>query len=135
MSTKTRISRFIGRSRTESVFLRSEFESFGSPSRVTRAIQDLISEGKIVRIGSGVYCVTNKVIGTDSPILDLPLEDATEKAMVKLGIQFQPSKAIRDFNEGKTNQVPMRIAYEAKNRRVARKFSLRQKEIFVESNK
>jgi hypothetical protein len=102
---------------------------------VTRAIQDLISEGKIVRIGSGVYCVTNKVKGADSPILDLPLEDATEKAMVKLGIQFQPSKAIRDFNEGKTNQVPMRIAYEAKNRRVARKFSLRQKEIFVESNK
>ncbi len=115
--------------------MRSEFEPFGSPSRVTRAIQDLISEGKIIRIGAGVYCVTKKGVGSESPILNMPLEEAAEKAMVKLGIQFQASKAIRDFNEGKTNQVPMRIAYEAKNRRVSRKFSLKQKEIFVESNK
>lgn len=135
MSTKTRISKYIGRSSDELVFLRADFERFGSRSRVTRAIQELISQGKIVRIGAGVYCAAEKTSDTDLPKLKIPLEEATERAMVKLGIQTQPSKPIRDFNEGKTNQVPMRVAYEATNRRVSRKFSLGQKEILVESTK
>lgn len=135
MSTKTRISRYIGRSASESVFLRSDFEGFGSTSRVTRAIQELISQGKIMRIGAGVYCTTNKANDSDVPGLNIPLEKAAEQALKKLGIQAQPSKAIRDFNEGRTNQVPMRIAYEATNRRVKRKFSVGQKDIFVDSDK
>ena len=54
LSTQTRIARSIGRSRRD-VFLRADFANLGSPSRVTRAITELIKKGKLVRLGYGVY--------------------------------------------------------------------------------
>jgi len=53
ISTKTRIARSLGISKKKTVFLRPDFESFGTSTRVTRALQELITEGRIIRVGTG----------------------------------------------------------------------------------
>lgn len=54
MNLKNRIKRSISASKNE-VFLRKEFDRFGSYRQVSRVLNDLATEGRIVRSGYGVY--------------------------------------------------------------------------------
>jgi len=55
MQTKDRILRSIRNRPTENAFLRREFDRFGSPATVTRALRVLMREGRLVRVSKGVY--------------------------------------------------------------------------------
>ena len=41
--------------RNDGVFLRAEFDRFGSPAQVGRALSQLTRDGAMVRLGLGVY--------------------------------------------------------------------------------
>ncbi len=51
---KQRLLRSIA-ARSGEVVLRRDLAPFGSPAQVSRALNQLVAEGKLVRIGLGVY--------------------------------------------------------------------------------
>ena len=54
MIVKDRIQRSISRSKANA-FVRADFTGFGSPSQVSRALRQLVSEGRIVKIGTAAW--------------------------------------------------------------------------------
>lgn len=132
-STKTRMAQSIARSPRD-IFLRNELAEFGTPSRVTRGINELIREGKIMRLGYGVYAKTEPSILTGTPIPRKMLESLAFEAFNSLRIPIELGKARADYTGGKTNQIPMSVAISTGKRRVIRKLRLGNREVIYEKH-
>ncbi len=131
LSAKTRIARSIGRSKRD-VFLRADFADLGSPSRVTRALSELINERKLVRLGYGVYAKTIPSVVTGNPIPRKVLESLAVEAFDALGIPINLGIARSTYAAGNTNQVPMSVTISTGSRRVSRKLKLGNREVIYE---
>lgn len=131
LSTQTRIARSIGRSKRD-VFLRADFAGLGSPSRVTRAISELIKKGKLVRLGYGVYAKAIPSAVTGNPIPRKLLESLVVEALESLGIPAELGTARSAYATGSTGQVPMSVTVSTGSRRVSRKLKLGNREVKYE---
>lgn len=131
ISTKTRLSRSIGRSKNKAVFLRNDFQELGSPSRVTRAINELISEGKLIRLGYGVYAKARPSVLTGKPVPELSLSELAQEALIALGAEPRPGSAQKRYDEGKTTQIPMSISFGVA-KRINRALTLGNQEVTYE---
>lgn len=135
ISTKTRIARSLGVSRKKTVFLRSDFESFGSSTRVTRALQELITEGRVIRVGRGIYVKARRSSVTGNPVPLEPLETVARKALVALGVDAQLGSAAKAYVGGLTQDVPMEIAIDVGASRVSRRIAFGGREVRFERNR
>jgi hypothetical protein len=122
MQTKDRILRSIRNRKTEKAFLRREFDRFGSPATVTRALQVLLQEGSLVRVGKGVYATAtiSRLSGRVVPA-SLP-EEYVPVALRKLGVTVRPGRDVSAYNQGETTQLPMGLVYNTGRRQINRKF-------------
>jgi len=135
LSTRTRIARSLGISKRKTVFLRSDFESFGTSTRVTRALQDLIAEGRIIRVGRGVYVKARPSSVTGNPVPVEPLEVVAYKAMEALGVDVQWGSAQRAYVGGLTQDVPMNLSVDVGSSRVSRRIAFGGREVKLERNR
>lgn len=135
VSTKTRISRSLGMSKRKTVFLRSDFEPFGTSTRVTRALQELIAEGRIIRVGRGIYVKARPSSVTGNPVPVEPLETVAHKALAALGVDVQLGSNARDYVRGRTQDVPMTVAVDVGSSRVSRRIEFGGREVKLERNK
>ncbi len=122
MNIKQRIKRSVV-NRNDRVFLRAEFDRFGSPAQVGRALSELTREGAIVRLGLGVYAKAKASALTGEPIPARPLEVLAPEALKKLGIAVLPSRL---------TQVPSGIVLNTGKRRIARRLSFNGKAVQYE---
>src|SRR5713226_3329694 len=87
---RERIETRIARKRGEDVFLPREFADLGGEDQVLRALRGLTREGRLVRLGYGVYAraITSKLSG--KPILYSAngLASAARQALNKLGVRW-----------------------------------------------
>jgi hypothetical protein len=115
---RERIEARIARKRGEDVFLPREFADLGGEDQVLRALRSLTREGRLVRLGYGVYgrAITSRLSG--KPILYSPngLGGAARQALTKLGVEWEPTEAERAYNEGRSTQVPVNPAVRVKGR-------------------
>lgn len=135
ISTKTRIARSLGISKNKTVFLRSDFDSFGTSTRVTRALQELIAEGRIIRVGRGIYVKARPSSVTGNPVPVEPLETVAHKAFAALGVDVQLGSAQRAYVSGLTQDVPMNIAVDVGSSRVSRRIAFEGREVKLERNR
>lgn len=135
ISTKTRIARSLGISKKKSVFLRSDFESFGTSTRVTRALQELIAEGRIIRAGRGIYVKARPSSVTGNPVPLETLETVAHTALAALGVNVQLGSAARAYVAGITQDVPMTIAVDVGSSRVSRRIALGGREVKFEKSR
>lgn len=135
ISTKTRIARSLGISKKKTVFLRSDFESFGTSTRVTRALQDLITEGRIIRAGRGIYVKARPSTVTGNPVSVENLETVAHTALAALGVDVQLGSAAKAYLEGLTQDVPMTIAVDVGSSRVSRRIALGGREVKLEKSR
>ena len=135
LSTRTRIARSLGISKRKTVFLRSDFESFGTSTRVTRALQDLLAEGRIIRVGRGVYVKARPSSVTGNPVPVEPLEVVAYKAMEALGVDVQWGSAKRAYVGGLTQDVPMNLSVDVGSSRVSRRIAFGGREVKLERNR
>jgi len=135
VSTKTRISRSLGLSKRKTVFLRSDFEPFGTSTRVTRALQELIAEGRIIRVGRGIYVKARPSSITGNPVPVEPLETVAQKALAALGVDVQLGSDARAYVGGLTQDVPMTVAVDVGSSRVSRRIEFGGREVKLERNK
>ncbi|WP_218511960.1 S-adenosylhomocysteine hydrolase [Variovorax sp. dw_308] len=103
------------------VFLRLDFRGFGSDSQVGRALNDLVGRGVIVRYGVGVYARAKPSVLSGRPIPVRPLEVLAPQALARLGVEVSPSRLVREYNAGRTTQVPSVLYLGIGSRRITRK--------------
>ncbi|MDB5931339.1 MAG: hypothetical protein JWR60_3046 [Polaromonas sp.] len=116
----------------DGVFVRAEFERFGSPAQVGRALRQLTQDGALVRLGVGVYAKAKPSVLSGRPIPARPLEVLAPEALKKLGIPVMPSRLAQDYNAGRSTQLPSGIVLNTGKRRIARRLSFNGKAVQYE---
>ncbi len=88
------------------VFLREDFADLGGYDQVGRILRELARTEKIIKIGYGLYAKAKKSFITGETIPVAPLPTLAKAALERLGVEVAPSTWERDYNAGKTTQVP-----------------------------
>ena len=88
------------------VFVREDFEDLGGYDQIGRVLRELAREGKLVKIGYGLYAKTKKSALTGAVIPAAPLPALAKEALERLKVEFAPSTLELEYNAGRTTQVP-----------------------------
>jgi hypothetical protein len=105
---KEKIEERMSRKPGDAVFLTREFAHLGGEHQVLRALRGLVREGRLVRLGYGVYGRAVKSGLSGKPMLYSPngFFGAAREALDKLGVEWEPTEAERAYKEGRSTQVP-----------------------------
>jgi hypothetical protein len=129
---RERIGERIARKRDD-VFLTREFRDLGGEDQVLRALRGLVQEGRLVRLGYGVYGRAEASRLTGEPMLAARggFISAARQALDKLGVPWEPTEFQQAYNEGRSTQVPVNPAVRVKNR-FARRLKYQDTELRLE---
>jgi hypothetical protein len=101
---ETQLLKRIDRKRGD-VFLRADFDDIGGYDQVGRTLGKLVKEGKLLKIGHGLYSRAIKSPFDDTLIPPNGLATLRE-ALKRVGVETLPSRSMQDYNAGRTTQVP-----------------------------
>ena len=119
--------------RRDDAFLTREFTDFGGERQVLRALRELTDEGKLIRLGYGVYGRAEVSTITKQPMLAGDGFNAVARhALDKLKVRWEPPTAERDYNEGRSTQVPMNPMVRLRGDRFSRKLRYKTMELTFE---
>ena len=120
--------------RRGAVFLTREFRDLGGEDQVLRALRELVREKRLLRLGYGVYgrAFVSRLSG--APVLDSPngFAGAAREALTKLRVEWEPTAAERDYNEGRSTQVPVNAVVRVVKSRITRKIQHQGNELVME---
>ena len=101
---ETRLLKSIDRKRGD-VFLRSDFRDLGGYDQVGRVLRDLVRKGLLLKVSHGLYTRAVKSPFSDNPVPPKGLTTLKE-ALKRVGVQVVQTRLERDYNAGRTTQVP-----------------------------
>lgn len=104
-SIADRIAQRIARSK-RNVFLRADFASFGSYDAVGRALRQAADAGKLVQIGYGLYARAERSPFSGKPAPVVGIKRLATEALDRLGKTVTVSSQSKDYNSGRSTQVP-----------------------------
>jgi hypothetical protein len=116
-----------------SVLLRKDFNDLGSYRQISRGLNKLIGQKKIVKIGAGVYAKAYFSQYTDVPIVKGGVDVVLRDALKRLGVAYEPGTMEMEYNAGRSTQVPVRNIVRLKNR-CRRRIGYRNSQLFFEKN-
>jgi hypothetical protein len=114
------------------VVLRKDMMRFGSSARVDAALSFMVSSGRLAKVGAGIYAKTalledgKRVVGADAWSVFF-------EALKKLDLDFEVHPVVRQWLDGETEQVPVRLIVKTK-KRVSRKMSVGPSNLYYVSN-
>src|SRR5271154_4598322 len=119
--------------RRDDVFLPREFRDLGGEDQVLRVLRGMVRDGKLVRLGYGVYGRAETSGLSGEPILAARggFIGAARQALDKLGVAWEPTEFEKAYNEGRSTQVPINPAVRVKGR-FARRLSYQDAELKLE---
>jgi hypothetical protein len=134
MKIENSIALFIERQQ-DVVILRSELANMGSPAQVGRVLSKFVRTGMLVRVSIGIYARTrpNRFTGRLAPAATF--EAIAAEVFRKLGIDVTPSVVARDYNAGKSTQIPMAPIVNTGRRRISRKIQVGSRAVIYERTK
>src|SRR5258708_22620894 len=93
----------------DAVFLPREFVDLGGEDQILRALRELVREGRLIRLGYGVYARAERSKLTGQPILAVPdgFVGASRAALNKLGVKPEPTEWQRAHKQGRSTQRPV----------------------------
>lgn len=119
---KQRILDYLSARPDENAFIRSEFNALSkSRSGVDKAIRALVAEGLLVRGGYGVLVRGKVGTLTGAVIPAVPVDQFSREVLRKLGVSYGPNSALRAYNDDRSTQLPVWLAYEIGGSRIVRK--------------
>ena len=89
------------------IVLRSDFEQMGSQSQISRIFSDFVNEGRLLRLGHGVFAKARISSLSGKQVPREPLEVLAEETLRRLHIDAQPGQAQRDYAYAKSTHVPV----------------------------
>ena len=104
--------------------MRADFEKMGSQSQISRALKDLTDEGRIVRLGYGVYAKSRPGVISGKPVPRVTVPELAQEALIKMGVKPRLGSAQAAYAEGRTNQVPVLTTFNTGNKRISRKLTV-----------
>jgi len=115
---REKIEKHIARKTGDVVFLPREFSRLGGQDQVLRVLRDLTREGRLVRLGYGVYgrAVVSRLSGKAVLYSSTGFIGAARQALDKLGVEWEPTESERAYNEGRSTQVPVNPVVRVKGR-------------------
>ena len=83
-----------------------------------RALRGLVRDGRLVRLGYGVYgrAVVSRLSGKPLLLNPTGLRGAAREALTKLGVKWEPTESERAYNEGRSTQIPVNPVLRVKGR-------------------
>jgi len=113
-----KIEERIARKANEDVFLPREFYKLGGQDQVLRALRELVRDGRLVRLGYGVYAraIVSRLSGEPLLYARNGLSGAARQALDKLGVAWEPTESERAYNEGRSPQIPLNPVLRVKGR-------------------
>ena len=116
--------------RRDDAFLTREFRDLGGERQVLRALRELTEEGRLIRLGYGVYGRAEISPLTKQPILaGEGFGPISRQVLNKLGVPWEPTQAERAYNEGRSTQVPMTPLVRLRGSRFSRKLRYKTMEL------
>lgn len=99
----------IARKRGDDVFFPWEFRDLGGEDQVLRALRILMRRKRLVRLGYGVYgrAIVSRLSGAPILYSRNGFAGAARQALTKLGVEWEPTDAERDYNAGRSTQLPL----------------------------
>ena len=76
-----------------SAILRKDFDGLGSYRQISRAINKLIEEKKLVKIGTGIYAKAYLSKYSSTPLIKNGTDVTLRAALKRLGVAFEPGTA------------------------------------------
>ncbi|PUZ30070.1 hypothetical protein GA0116948_10164 [Chitinophaga costaii] len=101
----TRVTERIARKRAK-VLIREDFTDLGGYDQVGRILQALVRDGKLIKIGYGLYAKTRISTLNGSTVPAAPLPTLAKEALKRLGVSITPTRAEIDYQQGRSTQVP-----------------------------
>jgi hypothetical protein len=98
------------------VFLRPDFNDLGGYGR---GLRGLVQQGRLVRVGQGLYARARPSLTGGEPVPVGGLQ-TLKQALLRVGVETLPSRLEREYNAGRNTQVPTGRVIGV-NRRVRRK--------------
>ena len=102
---ETRLLKRIDRKRGD-VFLRADFEDLGGYDQVGRTLRKIVREGRLVRVGQGLYARAVAAPSDGRPIPTKGFRAMAMEALSRLGVETTPTRLEQAYNAGRTTQVP-----------------------------
>jgi hypothetical protein len=119
--------------RRDDAFLTREFLDLGGERQVLRALRALTEQGKLIRLGYGVYGRAEISPITKQPMLAGDgFGPVARQVLDKLKVRWEPTTAERDYNEGRSTQVPMTPRVRLRGSRFNRKLRYKAMELAFE---
>ena len=100
-----RLMRRIARKRGD-VFLRADFRDLGGYDQVGRGLRQLVQQGRLLKIGYGLYTRARPSLLDGRPTRVKGLRALAAEALGRIGIQTAPTRLEQAYNAGRTTQVP-----------------------------
>jgi hypothetical protein len=119
ITLEKRVRYRINRSK-DSTFIPKDFSDLSDRDKVLRILRKLIKENKILRIGQGVYARAKISTITNKPVPEKNLRALAITALKKSGVSILPTRMEKEYNEGKSTQVPTGLVIGV-NKRVSKK--------------
>jgi hypothetical protein len=115
------------------IILRQDLHDFGSYRQISRVLNRLIEEKKIVKIGAGIYAKAYISKYADIPLIKNGVDLALRDALKRLKIKFELCSAEKEYNEGKTTQIPTANMVRLKSR-CRRQIGYKNSKLLFEKN-
>lgn len=114
--------------------MRSDFTYLGSQSQISRLLSEFVKEGRLVRLGYGIFAKARVSSISGKAVPREPLEVLAEESFRRLRIDVKPGKAQRDYTSGQSTQVPVQAVFDTGRRRISRKLTLGNRKVRYENN-
>lgn len=88
------------------VLLREDFLDLSDYDQVGRALRNLSKQGKLIKIGYGLYAKARISSLTGKPTLTEPLPVLAKTALERIGVSIRATQAETEYIEGRSTQVP-----------------------------
>ncbi len=98
------------------VILRSDIANIADPREVSRALNRLVKNGYLVKLGYGVYAKLAQSEMTKTTYLKNGVLPTMRAALTKLNIRWEPSVEEQDYQLGLSTQIPVNPATKLKDR-------------------
>ena len=119
--------------RRDDAFLTREFLDLGGTRQVLRVLRELTEQGKLIRLGYGVYGRAEISSLTNQPMLaGHGFGSVARQALDKLKVRWEPTTWERAYNEGRTTQVPVNPIVRLVKSRFARRLKYQDTELRIE---
>ena len=118
--------------RKSNVFIREDFADLGGYDQVGRVLLKLTRQGNLAKLGYGIYTKTriSQLTGEVVPIAPLPA--LAKEALQKLGVKIQLTRAEKDYQEGRSTQIPTGRLIGINKSRLCRKIGYKEASIYYE---